>query len=232
MKEQRFCPHCGAEVQFEGQECCWECGKPFDEKPVEKPAEKPVEKPADKPAEKPAESVKTVEEPAKAAPAPVTSQPASKPAGNNKVLIGVLAGLVVALTIGLVFALGGKEDDEGYDAAVTVEYDEDEHIEEDEFQPDDEYYSDDEADQDILFKTQYDFACERLVTEEDLVGLDKDDLRIMRNWIFARHGYIFKSQDLKDYFEMLPWYNPRYTDVSSMLSNIEKKNIEFIKRYE
>ena len=97
---------------------------------------------------------------------------------------------------------------------------------------DDEYYSDDEADQDILFKTQYDFACERLVTEEDLVGLDKDDLRIMRNWIFASHGYIFTSQDLKDYFEMLPWYNPRYTDVSSMLSNIEKKNIEFIKRYE
>jgi len=72
----------------------------------------------------------------------------------------------------------------------------------------------------------------RLLTEDDLRGMSKSELRILRNEIYARHGYIFKSQDLRDYFSAKDWYHPQYNDVSSLLNTIEKKNVAFIQRYE
>jgi hypothetical protein len=54
----------------------------------------------------------------------------------------------------------------------------------------------------------------------------------MRNEIYARYGYIFKSKEMRNYFTAQSWYTPRYSDVSSFLSETEKKNIELIKRYE
>lgn len=79
---------------------------------------------------------------------------------------------------------------------------------------------------------QYTFASERLLTEEDLIGLTGRDLKIMRNEIFARHGYIFKTEDMKAHFNSQPWYEGKYDDVSSMLSDIEVKNVSFIKKHE
>lgn len=78
----------------------------------------------------------------------------------------------------------------------------------------------------------YRFLSERLLTEFDLQGLSKNDIRLMRNAIFARHGYIFKNKDLADYFSSMDWYEPRYSDVTSMLTEIELKNIEFLKKHE
>lgn len=54
----------------------------------------------------------------------------------------------------------------------------------------------------------------------------------MRNEIFARHGYIFKTDDMRQYFNSQNWYSPMYNEVSSSLSSIEKYNVEFIKKYE
>jgi len=72
----------------------------------------------------------------------------------------------------------------------------------------------------------------RLLAEDDLRGMSKPELRILRNEIYARHGYIFKSQDLRDYFSAKDWYHPQYNDVSSLLNTIEKKNVAFIQRHE
>ena len=75
----------------------------------------------------------------------------------------------------------------------------------------------------------------RLLTEEDLAGLSKDDLRIARNEIVARHERKFKDKDLQAYFDSKPWYNgmtdPEYFD-ESCLSDIERKNMDFIKKHE
>ncbi len=79
---------------------------------------------------------------------------------------------------------------------------------------------------------RYPQASERLLTPSDLSSMNKEDLRIMRNEIFARHGYIFKTVDMKSYFAKQSWYRGNYNDVSSMLTSIEKSNIELIKRYE
>lgn len=70
------------------------------------------------------------------------------------------------------------------------------------------------------------------ISSDELAGYSKADLRILRNAIFASHGYIFKSDDLKEYFAQFDWYNPLYKDVSAQLSAIEKKNIATIKAME
>jgi hypothetical protein len=71
-----------------------------------------------------------------------------------------------------------------------------------------------------------------LLTEDDLIGLSKKELKILRNEIYARHGYIFKSKDLQDYFSNKSWYSPMYKNVAEKLSTIEIKNINFIKKHE
>ena len=72
----------------------------------------------------------------------------------------------------------------------------------------------------------------RLLNSNDLKELDKNKLRLMRNEIFARYGYKFKSNDLNEYFSQKHWYKPEYDNVEEYLSDIEKKNCELIKEFE
>ena len=72
----------------------------------------------------------------------------------------------------------------------------------------------------------------RLLTPDDVTGKSSWELKIMKNEIYARHGYIFKSSELRNYFESQPWYRPMYDDVSDLISNVEKENAAFIKGYE
>jgi len=68
--------------------------------------------------------------------------------------------------------------------------------------------------------------------ESDLAYKSCFELKIMRNEIFARHGYIFKTEDMRDYFSRQSWYRPVYADVSGQLSAGEKRNAQIIKQYE
>jgi len=72
----------------------------------------------------------------------------------------------------------------------------------------------------------------RKISPDELDGVPFEDLRLMRNEIFMRHGMRFKSADLQKYFSQFNCYEPKYDDVTSMLSDIEKYNIEIIKRNE
>lgn len=78
----------------------------------------------------------------------------------------------------------------------------------------------------------YDWLSERYADYSDVSDKDSEDLRIMRNYIYARHGHIFKSPELAEYFSQYSWYEPRYTDVGYDLNNIEIANVTFIQRYE
>lgn len=81
-------------------------------------------------------------------------------------------------------------------------------------------------------KGLYPQASERLLTMNELSNMSQEDLRIMRNEIYARHGFIFKKEDMRHYFSVQPWYQPLFNNVDNLLSEIEKKNIVLIKRYE
>lgn len=73
---------------------------------------------------------------------------------------------------------------------------------------------------------------QRYLYEDDVVYLSSRNLKIMRNEIFARHGYIFKTADMIQHFSNQSWYRPVNNDVNAYLSKIEKENINFIKQYE
>lgn len=68
--------------------------------------------------------------------------------------------------------------------------------------------------------------------DADLKDLDKAQLRLMRNAVYARHGRTFKSVDLQSLWECYTWYkkNPSYND--DLLTDIDKYNIELIQKYE
>ena len=60
--------------------------------------------------------------------------------------------------------------------------------------------------------------------------LPKEELRIKRNEIFARKGYKFDSEDLKEHFSSKPWYKAKTKYVK--LSEREKYIVNSIKRLE
>ena len=70
------------------------------------------------------------------------------------------------------------------------------------------------------------------MTDEDLEDLDKVQLRIMRNAVYARHGRMFQSEDLQTLFNECSWYtkNPEYTD--GFLTETDRYNISLIQKYE
>ncbi|MFV0606545.1 MAG: YARHG domain-containing protein [Niabella sp.] len=75
-------------------------------------------------------------------------------------------------------------------------------------------------------------ASKQTLTEKQLKNLKKLDLEIIRNTIFARHGYAFKSRGVRQFFDGVEWYIPVSTDVQGELSQTEKDNIALLKRFE
>jgi len=69
--------------------------------------------------------------------------------------------------------------------------------------------------------------------EDDLESISSDELKIMRNEIFARYGYIFKEGgEMNNYFKNEKWYKPKLNNVDSKLTQLEKYNIQLIRKYE
>ena len=66
----------------------------------------------------------------------------------------------------------------------------------------------------------------RYLTTSDLQGLSLDELEIARNEIYARHGYIFVSDEWKDFFINEDWYTPTTSSVT--LNSIEEYNVGMI----
>ena len=61
---------------------------------------------------------------------------------------------------------------------------------------------------------------------------DKSLLRFMRNAILASRGYVFRSKDLKAYFEAQPWYQPAIDNADVDLSLLDELNIALIQAAE
>ena len=76
----------------------------------------------------------------------------------------------------------------------------------------------------------------RYLAEEEVKGVETDKLRIARNEIFARHGYIFNDEELSQYFNNMSWYQGTVSseefNMDAVLNDFEKKNIELIEEIE
>lgn len=78
---------------------------------------------------------------------------------------------------------------------------------------------------------RFGYANRVLLNDRMFRKMKKSTLRVMRNSILAKHGYMFSSRDLADYFASQPWFSPRPSndDVNDELSLVESLNIELIK---
>lgn len=73
---------------------------------------------------------------------------------------------------------------------------------------------------------------QKLIERKDLKGLSKEELRIARNEIYARHGFVFGKGDLQEYFQNQSWYQPDENYSDAGLSELEHKNVHTILQYE
>jgi hypothetical protein len=80
---------------------------------------------------------------------------------------------------------------------------------------------------------EYAWASMTICDDSQFWTYSKEELRLIRNEIYARHGYIFKAADLKKHFESQPWYiaDP-FFNPSTDLTEIESANIATIGRVE
>ncbi len=79
---------------------------------------------------------------------------------------------------------------------------------------------------------EYPKASTKLLKAADVENMRPAELRIMRNEIYARHGYSFTLEDMQKHFATADWYMPVVLDVKDKLTATETKNAELIKRYE
>ncbi len=71
-----------------------------------------------------------------------------------------------------------------------------------------------------------------LITYEMVSGLFVEDLRVLRNEIYARHGRVFKDPNLQKYFAAQAWYQPNPDFKDENLTETESKNLAVIKEVE
>ncbi|MBV8327019.1 YARHG domain-containing protein [Chryseobacterium sp.] len=74
-------------------------------------------------------------------------------------------------------------------------------------------------------------ASKQKLTEKDLKNLRKLDLEIIKNSVFARHGYSFKKETYRNFFEQTDWYIPVSNNVDHDLSPLEKENVALLSRF-
>ncbi len=70
------------------------------------------------------------------------------------------------------------------------------------------------------------------MVEDTLKELRKIDLEIIRNTIYARHGYSFKKAGVRQFFDFIDWYVPVSNNVDAELTPLEKANISMLLRFE
>lgn len=74
----------------------------------------------------------------------------------------------------------------------------------------------------------------RLLTEDEVSALSPEQLRIAKNELYARHGRMFTSEDLQQYFGSKSWYSgtiPADQFSESVFNQTEKDNIALLQWY-
>ena len=241
------CRNCGAEMS-DYHVFCTNCGKPLDMggEPAPRPAPRPAPAPAPDPVPDPMPEPEPIPDPVPA-PDPVQttvsrqkkkrrekSPTAEQKLPNKSLLIAAIAlvGAAVILLAVMLITSGSRDKNRTQNEIAAQEPAAEQTAEATaaptptptptpEPTPDPEYLLPDSA-------TQY-------LSNADLQGLSWEELCLARNEIFARHGRIFKTPEIAQYFSEKSWYQgtiapERFND--GVLSAIEKANVQLIIAYE
>ena len=84
------------------------------------------------------------------------------------------------------------------------------------------------------YRGKYPFTSMRILSKSEIENMStRDELKFMRNEIFARYGYMFEPKGRMDrHFSNTDWYKPQYDDVTNFLTDIEIQNVNQIKETE
>lgn len=86
---------------------------------------------------------------------------------------------------------------------------------------------------DGYYKGKYPQASKRLLQRDELIKMTKQDLKIMRNEIFARYGFKFQAGgEMEKYFKNREWYKGQYDNINNFLTDLEKENIKLLQQIE
>lgn len=84
-----------------------------------------------------------------------------------------------------------------------------------------------------VFEDEYLFNGDaKLIPMKLLKALSRNEIRLIKAEILARHGYEFKTKEFADYFKQKSWYKVDEHYNSAFLSTTEAQNIKFILEYE
>ena len=79
----------------------------------------------------------------------------------------------------------------------------------------------------------YIFPSDRVyITEADMYYWDQTMALLARNEIYARHGYVFQTDYIQNYFAAQSWYSPDPNYTGTGLSKVEQANADTILAYE
>lgn len=77
-------------------------------------------------------------------------------------------------------------------------------------------------------------SANKYITNAYLSGCTRDEITVILNEIYARHGYIFKDAELRAYFNSQSWYygtTSSLDEAASHFNSIERKNVDTIYLY-
>lgn len=74
-----------------------------------------------------------------------------------------------------------------------------------------------------------DIISTRRLTEDDIAGLNDDELSLLNNLAYAIHGYKFTQARYLNFFKGYDWYTPKTSNPH--LNSIESANSAFIRKH-
>jgi len=83
-----------------------------------------------------------------------------------------------------------------------------------------------------LFNDGYVYMLNYELGLSHLVNFSKEELRILRNYYYAKYNYSFSSTDLINFFTKFKWYSAKENNVDNKLTEIDKKSIQLIQEVE
>ncbi|HAA14128.1 MAG TPA: hypothetical protein DCE41_21520 [Cytophagales bacterium] len=75
-------------------------------------------------------------------------------------------------------------------------------------------------------------ASTRYMDIPEVENLLPEEIELIRNEIYARHGYSFQNLKIRRVFDAKDWYIPMSIDVRDQLTEIEARNIDLMYNYE
>lgn len=70
------------------------------------------------------------------------------------------------------------------------------------------------------------------LSEGEVSSMDGEELQFTINQIYAKNGYVFRTEEIQHYFSQMPWYLPVSNEISHLrLSSVDQSNLNLLTRY-